>query len=265
MLKPWMYTPLTQFMPRKFPLNCQQSLFQFWLFKLGRKVGGREGREGGGSEGERESGEERQSRKKQKGKQIHRGLLCYLSSQEKEAWWTNGGREWHFGEEIRKGLDFPFSSAIARRVLYSDKNNRSSAYFYQKVFSEQVIDRGKHGSGSSSWITSVGQVTTKHVWDSWDTHRQAFQVGQRLKLKNDYTAWGQPGSYNVFFWGLARVLNFSLLSLDSNRWLEKFIQYTFQFMINYYMTIFFTITGKKSRKLRICCLSSLGASKQNYC
>lgn len=34
----------------------------------------------------RESGEERQSRKKQKGKQIHRGLLCYLSSQEKEAW-----------------------------------------------------------------------------------------------------------------------------------------------------------------------------------
>lgn len=52
----------------------------------GGKDGRREEREREKSEGERESGEERQSRKKQKGKQIHRGLLCYLSSQEKEAW-----------------------------------------------------------------------------------------------------------------------------------------------------------------------------------
>lgn len=52
----------------------------------GGKDGRREEREREKSEGERESGEERQSRKKQKGKQIHRGLLCYLSAQEKEAW-----------------------------------------------------------------------------------------------------------------------------------------------------------------------------------
>lgn len=53
----------------------------------GGKQGRREEREREKSEGgERERGEERQSRKKQKGKQIHRGLLCSLSSQEKEAW-----------------------------------------------------------------------------------------------------------------------------------------------------------------------------------
>lgn len=83
------------------------------------REGGREKRSGRERKSRREALE--QSRKKQKGKQIHRGLLCYLSSQEKPLVnkWRQGMPPW--GEKsIRKGFDFPFSSAIVRRVLYSD-------------------------------------------------------------------------------------------------------------------------------------------------
>lgn len=85
----------------------------------GRKRGGKRKEKGVRKREKRGKEVLEQSRKKQKGKQIYRGLLCYLSSQEKPLVnkWRQGMPLWG---KIRKGFDFPFSFAIARRVLYSD-------------------------------------------------------------------------------------------------------------------------------------------------
>lgn len=154
---------LTLFSSRTFLLNCQYSLFQFWLFKPGREVRW-EGRESRREKGERELQRTKESKERQKKKEdSQRTVMLLKLSGEREAW--SPGKEMEqsmplWGRVNQKG--------IRLSILFCNCSERSLSWLKQQCQSlKQVIslflteglfrasDRGKQrGSESSLWITS---------------------------------------------------------------------------------------------------------------
>ena len=75
---------LTLFSSRTFLLNCQYSLFQFLLFKLGREVRW-EGRKSRREKGEGELQRTKESKERRK-KKIQRTAMLLKLSGERQAW-----------------------------------------------------------------------------------------------------------------------------------------------------------------------------------